>query len=66
MPEMRGTETVRRCVALPNKATWNAYRKRLPQRMCDQCFEREGTVQKGDDLLCPTCAHKKPEHSTSR
>ena len=64
MSEVRRPETVLRGVTLPDKATWRAYRKTLSRRMCDQCFEREGTVQKGDRLLCPTCA--KPERSTSR
>ena len=66
MSDLQGNTQVRRPVALPDKATWRAYRKNLTRRMCDQCFEREGTVQKGDRLLCPTCAHKKPDRSTSR
>jgi hypothetical protein len=60
MSEVRRSETVRRGVTLPSKAVWREYRKRLTRRMCDQCFEREGTVQRGDSQLCPTCASKKP------
>ena len=64
MSEVRRQTAVRRGVKLPDKATWAKYRKTLSRRMCDQCFEREGTVEKGDKLLCPTCAHSKPANST--
>ncbi len=65
MSELRSKTPIRRGVRLPDKTTWNAYRRTLPRRMCDQCREREGTVQKGRDLLCPTCVRKGHETYSS-
>ena len=41
---------------MPDKATWNTYRRKLNRRMCDRCREREGTIQSGRERLCPECA----------
>lgn len=48
-------ELYRRLKPAPDKAEWEIMRRRLKSRMCDKCREFVGTIQKGDDLLCPRC-----------